>query len=47
MLFNLEAETISNQNETGSNESPDEPQSPLQPTPSPTKRGKPRLQVIK
>lgn len=47
MLFNLEAETISIQNTTGSNESPDELQSPLQPTPSPTKRGKPRLQVIK
>ena len=47
MVFNLEAETISIQNETGSNENPDELQSPLQPTPSPTKRGKPRLQVIK
>ena len=47
MVFNLEAETISTQNETGSNENPDELQSPLQPTPSPTKRGKPRLQVIK
>ncbi len=47
MVFNLEAETISIQNETGSNENPDELQSPLQPTPSPTKRGKPRLQVVK
>ena len=47
MVFNLEAETISTQNEAGSNENPDELQSPLQPTPSPTKRGKPRLQVIK
>ena len=47
MVFNLEAETISIQNETGSNENPDELQSPLQPNPSPTKRGKPRLQVIK
>ena len=47
MVFNLEAETISNQHETGSNENPDELQSPLQPTPSPTKRGKPRLQVVK
>ena len=47
MLFNLQAETIAMQDETDSNESPDELQSPLQPTPSPTKRGKPRLQVIK
>ena len=47
MLFNLEAETIAMQDETDSNESPDELQSPLQPTPNPTKRGKPRLQVIK
>ena len=47
MVFNLEAETISMQDETDSNENPDELQSPLQPTPSPTKRGKPRLQVIK
>ena len=47
MVFNLEAETIAMQDETDSNENPDELQSPLQPTPSPTKRGKPRLQVIK
>ena len=47
MLFNLEAETIATQDENSSNESTDELQSPLQPTPSPTKRGKPRLQVIK
>ena len=47
MVFNLEAETIAMQDETDSNENPDELQSPLQPTPSPTKRGKPRLQVVK